>query len=266
MALSPVRILRRGNGPVVAAAIHGGHDTRPGIDTSLALTVDERLREEDAFTAEWTQIAKIQIVALRSRFEVDLNRPRHASVYRSPQDAWGLKVWKSAPNARLIQASLREYDVFYASVQKLLQELVAQHKLVAVYDLHSYNHRRGGPDAPPAEPIRNPEVNVGTGTINRAYWSPIVDRFIQDLSKYDFHGRTLDVRENVAFRGGHFGRWIAQTFPYSVCPLAIEIKKFYVDEWTGEGNWDAIESVYNALVSTLPGVEQALLRMKHREH
>ena len=32
--------------------------------------------------------------ARRSRFEVDLNRPREEAVYRVPEDCWGLDVWR----------------------------------------------------------------------------------------------------------------------------------------------------------------------------
>jgi hypothetical protein len=46
-----------------------------------------------------------------------------------------------------------------------------------VFDLHTYNHRREGPDTPPAEEVGNPEVNLGTGTMDRRKWAPIIDRF-----------------------------------------------------------------------------------------
>ncbi len=66
---------------------------------------------------------------------------------------------------------------------------------------------------PPADEAENPQVNVGTGTMDRARWAPVVDRFIADLRAYDFPGGRLDVRENVKFRGGHFSRWVHETFP-----------------------------------------------------
>jgi N-formylglutamate deformylase len=76
MGVDPHLIFRRGTGgPIVAAAIHNGHATREEVEEHLALSSPERLREEDPFTDEWTHIAATQIIALRSRFEVDLNRP-----------------------------------------------------------------------------------------------------------------------------------------------------------------------------------------------
>ena len=43
---------------------------------------------------------------------------------------------------------------------------------IVVFDLHTYNHRRNGPDGPPADPAGNPQVNIGTGTMNRDRWAP----------------------------------------------------------------------------------------------
>jgi hypothetical protein len=34
------------------------------------------------------------MITHRSRFEVDLNRPRREAVYRIPEDAWGLDIWR----------------------------------------------------------------------------------------------------------------------------------------------------------------------------
>lgn len=261
MALSPHYIFQRGTSPIVAAAVHNGHDTRPRVEVRLGLSERERLREEDPSTGEWAQIAKTQIVAVRSRFEVDLNRPRDKAIYQSPDDAWGLEVWATPPDARLIEQSLKEYDAFYASVKTLLTQLVERHGHVVVYDLHTYNGMRNGVDGKLADPATNPEVNIGTGTMQRDYWAPVVDRFIRDLRAYDFGGRQLDVRENVKFQGGYFGQWIHETFPMQVCSLAIEFKKFFMDEWTGQREPDEVERIYKALKSTLPGVRHALERM-----
>ncbi len=89
----------------------------------------------------------------------------------------------------------------------------------------------------------------------------MVDRLITELSCFDFHGRCLDVRENVKFQGGHFGRWVHQTFPERVCAIAIEFKKFFMDEWSGTPDLEQVQCIYEALESTLPGVRAALEEM-----
>jgi hypothetical protein len=143
-------------------------------------------------------------------------------------------------------------------MQRLFSGLVRRFGYFFVFDLHTYNHRRSGPDSPPVAKEENPEVNVGTGSMDRAYWGPVVDRFIADLRAFDFASRALDVRENIKFRGGNFSRWIYEQFPKTGCALAIEVKKFFLDEWTGEFNWPLFNAVGEALSSTVPGVLEEL--------
>jgi N-formylglutamate amidohydrolase len=244
--------------PLIAAAIHDGHSVRSDLAGQLALSDSQRLREEDPFTARWTNVSQTRIIGLRSRFEVDLNRPRENAVYRNPEDAWGLAVWKDALAPEQLAESLASYDAFYSSVDTLLREALRVFPALVVFDLHSYNHRREGPDQPAAAAELNPEINVGTGTMDRSRWASIVDRVIHDLGNFDFAGRKLDVRENVRFQGGQFPRWIHQNFPHNVCALAIEAKKFFMDEWTGAPDWTQIELVQQALESTVPGILEDL--------
>ena len=244
--------------PIVAAAIHDGHHVREEVSGILALTDAERLREEDPFTAIWTEVAETRIIGLQSRFEVDLNRPREKAVYIKPKDAWGLHIWKESPDTQLIDRSLAAYDAFYAEVHSLLTDLEQQFGYFVVLDLHSYNHRRNGRSAPPADAESNPEVNIGTGNMDRQKWSPLIDRFMEDLGNFDFLSRQLDVRENIKFRGGHFSRWIHESFPNSGCAIAIELKKFFMDEWTGEPDMMKIYTIQQALQSTLLGVEEEI--------
>ncbi len=261
MALKPHCIFQRGRSPIIAAAIHNGHQTRKCIEQRLAISEKDQLREEDPMTGEWAQIAETQIVGLRSRFEVDLNRPREKAVYRTPEDAWGMDIWTSPLDEAMVDVSLRQYDEFHSDVRSLLHEMLGAFPRLVVYDLHTYNQRRAGPNAPPAICSANPEVNVGTGTMDRIFWAPVIDRFIDELSAYDFQGRRLDVRENVKFHGGNFGRWIHETFPKRVCVISIEFKKFFMDEWRGVPDFEKVESIYSALKSTLPGVYTALESM-----
>lgn len=74
--------LERGQGPLVAAAIHDGHEIRDELIGRVAISEGDRLREEDPFTGAWTGVAPTRLVGLHSRFEVDFNRPREKSVYQ----------------------------------------------------------------------------------------------------------------------------------------------------------------------------------------
>ncbi|NIL97590.1 MAG: N-formylglutamate amidohydrolase [Planctomycetales bacterium] len=254
----PTWQLQMGEGPLVAAALHDGHAVRDELIPLLAIADSERLREEDPFTGLWTTMAPTRLLGLRSRFELDLNRPREKAVYRTPQDSWGLQVWKAPLPEKVVSRSLAAWDTFYDHVHALLARLVEQHPQVVVFDIHSYNHRRGGPEGPPAPPAENPEVNLGTGSMDRQRWAPIVDRLIHELTNYDYQGRHLDVRENVKFFGGHFPTWIHQTFPQNVCAVAIEFKKFFMDEWTGQPDRDQLFAIGQALRAAAEGVGEEL--------
>jgi N-formylglutamate amidohydrolase len=154
----------------------------------------------------------------------------------------------------IAHASLANYDAFYAEVHRVLSAIEAKFGRFVVYDLHTYNHRRDGPDGPLADPELNPEVNVGTGTLDRQRWGSIVERFMADVRAYDYAGRSLDTRENVKFEGGQFARWIHEQFPQTGCALSIEFKKFFMDEWTGEPDPAQVEMIGDLLASTVPGV------------
>lgn len=246
--------LTQGHEPVVAVALHDGHNVRPEVAALFAVTEADRWREEDPFTATWTAIADTRIIVRKSRFEYDLNRPREKAVYLKTEDAWGLKVWQQQPSPEMIERSLAEYDAFYATIKQVFADIEQRFGQFVVFDLHTYNHRRMGPQALPADQRYNPEINLGTGKINRNRWASVIERFKHDLQNYNFLGRRLDVRENINFQGGHFAYWVSQNFPDSACVLSLEMKKFFMDEWTNELELTQLNAIRCALESTLPGI------------
>lgn len=245
-----------GAGPLVAAAIHDGHAIHPETLPHVALPDAERLREEDPFTARLADVAPTRLVGRRSRFEVDLNRPREQALYRTPEDAWGLTVWRDSVPDAVAERSLALYDDFYDAARELLEGKIREYGSVVIFDLHTYNHRRDGPDGPLADADANPEVNLGTGTLDRARWGALVDGFTRDLHDGAVAaGRPdLDVRENVKFQGGQFARWTHETFGSAACVLAVEFKKTFMDEWTGEPDEAHLGQLRHALAATVPGV------------
>lgn len=253
--------LHRGHGPLVATALHNGHDLRPEVREYVALDEGARLREEDPFTGAWVHVAPTGVTGLRSRFETDLNRPREKAVYRTPSDAWGLTVWKEDLPDRIVSRSLAEYDMFYQALRKLYTELAERHGGFVVYDLHTYNHRRKGAQQLAADSENNPQVNIGTATLaNRRRFGGLINRFIHDLAQYDFPTGKLDVRENIVFYGGHHAQWAHENFPDAACVLAIEVKKFFMDEWSGEADMALVNALGRALGATVPGVLEEFAR------
>lgn len=246
--------IHTGEGPFVAAAIHSGHLIRPELNPLFNLTESERLREEDPYTDWLTNVAPNRIIGLKSRFEVDLNRKRNKAVYLTPEDAWGLKVWKNKPEEEVVNRSLEIYDAFFEEVKKFLSSIIDNHGYVVVYDLHSYNYRRDGSERPPADPEGNPDINLGTANLNREVWGPVVDGLANDLHSFGFPGGPLDVRENIRFFGGHFSRRIQQEFGDRSCVIAIEFKKFFMDEWSGTFDRLQLTAIRNALLKSVPGM------------
>ncbi|HET9428276.1 MAG TPA: N-formylglutamate amidohydrolase [Allosphingosinicella sp.] len=228
--------IRNGPGPVIATAIHDGHDLRPEAAAAMALSEADRLREEDPFTGEAVRDVPTHIIAHRSRFEFDLNRSADLAFYRTPEQSWGLEVWKdAAPSEELISGSLALHGEYYRMLRALLDEVAARHERFVLLDVHSYNHRRDGPAGQPTPQIEAPDINIGTFSMPREDWAFLLDPLIDWMRAFDFNGRRLDVRENVAFQGkGEQTRFVHEHYPGRGCAIAIEFKKFFMDEWTGE--------------------------------
>ena len=251
--------MRRGASSVVATAIHDGHGVRDELAARMKISESDRLREEDPFTGFAIGDVPTRIVCHRSRFEVDLNRFRSEAVYLSTEQAWGLDIWKERPTPEMVEESLAIHDSYYAMLKQVLDDLQARHRRFVVLDVHSYNHRRDGPDAAPADPQAAPEINIGTFSMDRGRWAHVVEPFMDTLAAFRFRGRRMDVRENVAFQGrGEQTRFVHAGFPETGCAIAVEFKKFFMDEWTGVPDQEALDAVRAMVRSTLPVLEASL--------
>jgi len=254
---------REAEGNVVAVAVHAGHGLRDEVAALMALPAPDRLREEDLGTDQWARRFPSHLVAGRSRFEFDLNRPREDAVYVRPEDCWDLQIWRNQPGPEIVARSRAAYDAFYDVLAGILDRAQDRFGRFVVYDLHSYNHRRAGPAGPPGDQAGHPDVNVGTRSMDRGRWGPLVDRFIEELRSVDFpygDGR-LDVRENVKFKGRQLARWVHERYPETGCALALEVKKFYMDEHTGRLDQQLTDAVGDALLATAPALIDELNRL-----
>ncbi len=258
-------LIETDHSPIVATALHCGHDLRADLKGKMALDESERLREEDPFTDIFTQIIKNRIIDSHTRFEVDFNRPRDKAVYKYPDDAWGLHIWDTALSKSEIKKSLSSYDLFYKEMKTYFSNILKEYGSFVVLDIHSYNHRRVGSRAPYDDPLLNPEINVGTKTLeNPKIWHHLIDSVIEQMRDYDFQGRHLDVRENVKFYGGYFAQWIHENFYPNACVLSIEFKKFFMDEWSGKADIKQIEEIKKMLQTIIPVIEEELHKMKEK--
>jgi N-formylglutamate deformylase len=242
--------------PVIATAVHNGHGIRPTLARLIALDEKTRLREEDPHTGSIARRFANSVVVHRSRFEVDLNRERNEAVYEVPEDAWGLDVWRGPLGADEVAESQTLYDRFYADLAVALDRLVEIRGGFVLYDIHSYNHRRSGPEGE-ADPLEeSPVVNVGTGSLP-VRWKPVAEAFIESARGVVIDGGQLDVRENVRFEGRQLAAWVHENYGETGCALAIELKKVFMDEWSGEVDSDRLEMLGAALLQTSDPVRRA---------
>lgn len=251
-------------GQVVFTTVHSGHDLRPEVAERMILPEDDRFREEDPFTDAIARGVGSGMVMHRSRFEVDLNRPRATAVYMEPGQCWGLDVWRGGRlDEDVAERSRQVHDAWYAELGRRLDVLAARGPY-AVFDVHSFNHRRDGADAGPAPQEQNPDVNVGTGSLDREPWIPVVDAFMDSMARplVSGIGRRLDVRENVRFWGQNEARWAHRRHPDVACVLALEFKKEFMDEWTGRPDPAVVAELSAALADAADAVAQALADVK----
>ncbi|WP_024890571.1 N-formylglutamate amidohydrolase [Luteimonas huabeiensis] len=226
-----------GDGPVLAAAIHDGHAMRDSLRERLLIDTETRRRDEDPLTGLFAGVGDVRLRARRSRFEVDLNRPRDKALSSDPADTWGIRFWNGELPAEEIEHSQAIHDRFYAMAAELLDALLDRHGSLLVLDLHSYNHRRDGAEAAPAPADGNPEIDLGATTLDRGRWGEVVDAFADALRAQPVAGARPDVRENVRYPGGgYFPEWIHARYGNRICTLSIEYKKTFMDEWTGQAD------------------------------
>ncbi|WP_017733627.1 N-formylglutamate amidohydrolase [Nafulsella turpanensis] len=245
-------------GPILATAIHDGHQVRKELKDLFRLKDEERLREEDPYTGKIARAFPNHLVVNRSRFEVDLNRGEEKAVYQKPEDAWGLDVWKEPVSEEMIQQSLRHYHQFFEEVEGVVQQIIDAHGYAIVYDIHSYNHRRESPEkSAPKE--GNPDIDILTEGIEMKVWRPVLDQLKHELQLYPYPDGPLDVREEVRFKGGgsNFMQRMLSRFGEKVFIPSIEFKKIFMDEWTGVVDEEKLGHLTKALQQTEKAVVQA---------
>jgi len=243
------------NLPLLAFAIHNGHRLPPELCPTMGIDEATCLREEDPFTDGFASRFANRVIVNTSRFAIDLNRNRENCIYLQPEDAWGLPV-RSAPLPEELQDKLRgAYDNWYRLVEYQIERLLQNHSRLLVLDLHSYNHRRGGPEAQPDPQIQNPDIILGRNILPESCY-PLIEKLRTRLDGAAFAEKAIDCRCDVKFSGGNFSRRLNRTYEGKVCCLAVEFKKTFIDEWTGTRNLSAIselqELFYQAVMAWLP--------------
>lgn len=218
--------------PLLATAIHNGHRLPPELLETCGISEADRLREEDPHTGEFARLFHNHIVVESSRFAIDLNRSLEKAVYLIPQDCWGLPARKQPIPKATLERLQEDYDSWYRLLAYQVERLLKLHPFLVVLDLHSYNHRRGGPDAEPDPQIKNPDIIIGRSNLKDKHY-PAAEALRAILDGQPYLGKALDCRLDVKFTGGNLSRWLNSHYPERLICLAIEFKKTFMDEWTG---------------------------------
>ena len=240
--------IKNADTPFWAFAIHDGHRIDQDLQPFMALSNQERLREEDPFTATIADIPVNQFIVETSRFQTDLNRDTENSVYLKPEQAWGLHVFGTNLPTNYLLELYRQHRSVYYSIERHISTTIKKFGFFIVLDIHSYNAKRDNPKESVDKDL-NPQINLGT-YYNADKWRDFIDNFSNDLKKLTLNNEEIDVRENVKFKGGNLAQHLLKLYGELGCVISIEFRKDFMDEWTGEVYHDKLVA-YNRLMHHL---------------
>lgn len=251
--------IHQGHGPVLCTAVHAGHQLRSELRPFLYADDESLRREEDPLTDVLASMGDDVFCSYQSRFEVDLNRSREKAFATDPKETWGMQVWRERPPEDLIEQSLSQHDCFYRRMAKWIEAMIEEYGKVLLLDIHSYNHRRNGPDAPPMPAASNPHIDLGLTTLDAVRFGSLAESFSHTLAQQPCQDIELDVRGNVRYPdGGHWPEWVYANYGDDVCTITLEYKKFYMDEWSGQGYLPIIEDLRAGLAVAIESARREL--------
>lgn len=247
-----------GRGPVLGVALHAGNRIREKLAPYFKLTLEERRREEDPMTDIWATTCDHMFINYTSRFVVDLNRARDKAIYLKPEDAWGIQVWKEDLPSKERDASLNSYDHFYKLISDKIERMIEEYGKIILLDIHSYNHQRDGEGK--ISPLSlNPDIDLGLTTADSEKFSDSIRVMREVLENSRIRGREIFVGENIRYpTGGHFPEWVYSTYKENVCCITLEIKKIYMNEWTGQVDLVAVEDIRVAIQKAINEAKKVL--------
>ncbi len=223
-------------------AIHAGNRIRPELQEVLKVGTVDRYREEDPGTEQFIRDFPVQVIALDSRFEYDLNRSETRAIPLTPDMAWGLNVWKRPLTALEMEQSLEKYREFHQLLDIIAAYLVRRFKRAYIFDLHAYCYQREKRLTWYED--EKPVINLGTEAINKTVFGQDIRVFLELLQQISVDNRKISVAENEIFKGGYLARRLTAQYHRNLAVFAIEFKKIFMDEWTGNFH----PSIYNQLI------------------
>jgi len=216
----------------VGVALHNGNRVGSEVLEAMEVGQEERFREEDPHTDSFIQDFPLQLIARDSRFEYDLNREIEKCIYPAGEKKWGLQVWNRPLTQSEIEMIYSKYREFHALLDLIMKHIIENHNSAILFDIHSFCYQRETRTHWWQD--EKPDINLGTRYINREYFSPLIELFLENMSGITLDGHTLRIFENEIFPGGYLTRKYAKSHNRKVLVLAIEYKKIFMNELTGE--------------------------------
>jgi N-formylglutamate amidohydrolase len=222
-------------------SMHSGHRVRDEILDILAVSEVDRLREEDPYMDRFISDFPIRIYGRDSRFEYDLNRNPYRAVYDFNIPKWGLNIWKREVTKEEHDISISKHREFHELLELVSRYMLRQNRYALLFDLHAYCYQRE--TRQPWFEDERPEINIGTGAVNREVFEPAINCFKSNLRRTKINDHHLRISENEIFFGGYLSRHLSRLYHDRLLVLALEYKKIFMDEWTGELYQEVMEKL-----------------------
>ncbi len=218
--------------PVLAMAVHAGHGMRHELLPWLAASGQTRRVEEDPGTDRLLEPFPVALWTETSRFELDLNRPRHTAVYQGPETCWGIQLWRELPPPAVLERSRDRHDEAWAVIDRLVDQAVDRFGYCVLLDFHSYCWRRERALPHWWDDPGRPFFNLGTRGAHPRFRA-LNQALLDALRPIEWEGRPVTVGENEIFGGGTIHRRQQGRYPDRVVVPSLELKKVFMDEHTG---------------------------------
>ena len=222
-------------------SMHSGNRVREEILNILSVSESDRYREEDPYMDRFITDFPIRIMGRDSRFEYDLNRNPYRAIYDFDKPTWGLKIWNREITEAERSRSIQKHREVHELMEMVCSYLLKQNRYAMLFDLHAYCYQRE--TRQDWQDDDRPEINIGTGAVNRDVFEPVITCFKSNLRRTLIHDHKLRISENEIFFGGYLSRHLSRMYHDRLLVLALEYKKIFMDEWTGELYPDVLDKL-----------------------
>ena len=114
-------------------------------------------------------------------------------------------------------------------------------------------------DGDPAPADKNPDIDVGATTLDKAVYGDLLKDFADMLRSVPVNGQAPSVGINVRWEeGGNFPEWLHSIYGDKACVMTLEYKKIFMDEWSEEADILALQHLRQGLLLAVEGARRAL--------